>query len=681
MTNKHLSSPQRKRHYSLLLFASINFFIAFLSLPLVSSAATPTTTSNYVLPSSAPAPSSNDNGPSAPAAAASFNVTSASLAACPPPMIPNIYNLTTLGCNGPCCLPCPVSFAFYEPHKLEYVYTITSIIRICSVASSLFLSICYLILPSRRKHPHLIVLIFAILIVPWDGLGTAWLFMKEELLCVNEYEIAHMMNSWYCGLSGTLLPYLSLIILSLGSLLITNLHLLTVYRSSFIQDSLSRWMVATFVLPLGLIIPIVVKNHVMNPGFGSICFIGPDMASAYFFLPLSIVICVATVLHLGTIAFMIKAAIVANSSSLTDNSHSQSSNGSNNNTMMTPRQRRRQTARDITHLLKQQWRPGLLAFWLILIDAVYSLFYFIEAKKLLTVSPNSTWFQQWVACLTNQVIESAKAGRLSLTNPTMDQFLAAGEYAQKACAPVAAPFVPSFVWAAVTDLLPSLFGIAILIIFGSKVELWRDLRERLFGKRYPDNGKIMMGDMPKDGRNKLYNKSSSPGALNKDELTHVDNSYGSQTNLAPITRVSFQKSSNTNSGGPNPKNQSPAALEPWNPSAWIIISTDDNSLQPLPHAGSPPPNTNNSHILNNITVQRNFYNDEDLDAVPSSSLKSPTLSNASATGNKRGSEVSSKPADKSRSRDEYSADPRLQSRSLSPPPSRPYKNMSRSLIN
>src|SRR5690349_14136317 len=113
------------------------------------------------------------------------------------------------------------------------------------------------------------------------------------------------------ALTGTLLPYLSLVILSLGSLLITNLHLLTVYRSSFIQDSLSRWMVVTFVLPLGLIIPIVFKQQVMNPGFGSICFVGPDMASAYFFLPLSIVVCVATLLHLGTIAFMVKVHYIS----------------------------------------------------------------------------------------------------------------------------------------------------------------------------------------------------------------------------------------------------------------------------------------------------------------------------------------------------------------------------------
>lgn len=342
--------------------------------------------------------------------------------------------------------------------------------------------------------------------------------------------------------------------------------------------------------------------------------------------------------------------------------------------MVTPRQRRLQTARDITHLLKQQWRPGLLALWLILIDAIYCLFYFIEAKKLLTVSPDSLWFQQWVACLADQVTESAKAGRLSLTSPTMDQFLAAGEVAQRACAPVAAPFVPSFVWAAITDLLPSMFGIAILIIFGSKLELWQDLRERLFGKRRPDNGKIMMGDMPQDNRSKVYTKSLVPAVLSKGDLTHVNNPYGSKTNLALTARVSFQKTT-TNNGGFISKHQSSAVLEPWNPSAWVTLSTDDDSLQPIPRASSPPPKVCD---INSINAQRMFYNSEDLDAVPSSNLKSPTLNRTpdSAGGNRGSSAVFSKPSHKSQSRDEYNPNPGLASRSLSPPPPRPNRNMS-----
>lgn len=364
---------------------------------------------------------------------------------------------------------------------------------------------------------------------------------------------------------------------------------------------------------------------------------------------------------------------MANSSSSVGNSQSQSSNGSNNNIVVTSRQRRLQTARDITHLLKQQWRPGLLALWLIIIDVVYSLFYFIEAKKLLSVSPTSTWFQQWVACLTDQVTESAKAGRLSLVSPTMDQFLASGEYAQRTCASVAEPFVPNFVWAAVTDLLPAMLGIAILIIFGSKIELWQDLRDRLFGRRYHDNDKIMMGDMPQDNRNKAHGKSSSPGAPSKVDLANVDSPYGSQTNLTPVARVSLQKTSNNTKGGSISKNQSPIALEPWNPSAWITLSIDDNTLQPLPRTTSPPPNIRNTH--RSIEAQRKFY-DEDLDAIPSPSLKSPTLSNSTVTGN-RGSAASSKPVNNNRSGEEFHSDPRFQSRSLSPPPQRPNKNMSR----
>lgn len=193
------------------------------------------------------------------------------------------------------------------------------------------------------------------LMVPWEALGTAWLFKKEELLCKNVYEIADMTNSWFCGVqgkqaqaqqrsseveylsrrvcvtcswcneihtdicyltlvfhmqqSGALLQYIVLVMLCLGFLLIANLHLLTVYRSSLIQGSLSKLMVASFILPLALVIPVIVKKQIMNPGFGSICFVGPDVASALFFYPLSIIVCVATLLHLGTIGFMIKVRL------------------------------------------------------------------------------------------------------------------------------------------------------------------------------------------------------------------------------------------------------------------------------------------------------------------------------------------------------------------------------------
>ncbi|KAF9541313.1 hypothetical protein EC957_003215 [Mortierella hygrophila] len=715
-------------------------------------------------------------------------------------MLPNIYNLTTLGCSGSCCIPCPVSSVFYEPHKLENVYTVTSVFRFLSAAACMLLSICYLVLPSRRRHPHLIVLLFAMLMVPWEALGTAWLFEKEELLCKNEYEIADMTNSWFCGVQGVLLHYIVLVMLCLGFLLIANLHLLTVYRSSLIQGSLSKLMGVSFILPLALVIPVIVKKQIMNPGFGSVCFVGPDVASAFLFYPLSVIVCVATLLHLGTIGFMIKTAVQANSSSSVGNSHSRSngnsSTGNNNPANMTTRQRRLQTARDISQLLKQQWRPGLFALCLLVIDMIYWLFYFIEAKKLLSVSPSTLWFQQWVACLAEQAVASIKAGRLSMTDPTPDQFIAAGEIAQRTCAAIAKPFVPNFAWAALSDMLPAVFGIVILIIFGSKLELWHDLRERLFGRHGPNGDKFMMVDVSKESRDKMYAKgppsgaqmnntpSPSPvGALTSasaaatatganphrqeryrrdlkvttqqpddsfyvEDFTHVDNPYGSQTNLTPTNEISFKK---TNNGGPILKNQTEysnnlashgnsggyhtATPEPWKPSAWTMTatnvntnpSTDDYSIQTAYLSTSPQLriNTHSSPsqrpvivggggggTLSPLSPHRQFYNSEDLDATPVSLTTPPPTYNSNSSRNAYRGPVSPRQnqrnsnsaynsnqssatfmSDTSRGRVEYNTDPRLQQyhqqqeqqpqepispiRALSPPPSRPNKNMAR----
>ncbi|KAF9935204.1 hypothetical protein FBU30_006289 [Linnemannia zychae] len=420
-----------------------------------------------------------------------------------------------------------------------------------------------------------------------------------------------MNNSWFCGLQGAFLMYLVLVLLCLSFLLIANLHLLTVYRSKLIQIYLTKLMAFSFFLPLSLVVPVIVKKQIMNPGFGSICFVGPDVASAYFFFPLSIVVCIATLLHLGTIGFMIKTAIRANSTSSVGNSHSLSvgnSSSGNTNATMSSRQRRLQTARDISHLIKQQWRPGLLALFLLIVDMIYWLFYFIEAKKLESVGPNTTWFQQWVGCLAEQAIKSVKEGRLSMTNSSPAEFLAAGEIAQRTCAGISTPFVPNFAWAALSDLLPALFGFVLLFIFGSKMELWHDLREHLFGQHDKNDNKITMDNISKKNRDKIYdNKDSLSGFNNNnsssispavspvnpaatagnplrqeryqrnlkittqlahdnfydDDFTQYDNPNSSRTNLTPTSSMPSPK---TRNGGPILKNQGDYTINNNSPS-------------------------------------------------------------------------------------------------------------------
>jgi len=169
----------------------------------------PTTPTMYfILPTPASLPSPSPSAlPTSRTTDPSSNYPNNSTFSCPPPLIPNIYQLESESCRGPCCIPCPASMAFYESGKLEDVYTVTSVLRAVSGVAVGFMAICYLILPSRRRHPHSIVLTFSVLAVPWEAIGTAWLYMKKELLCRNEYEIATMSNSWFCGFQGKCCDY------------------------------------------------------------------------------------------------------------------------------------------------------------------------------------------------------------------------------------------------------------------------------------------------------------------------------------------------------------------------------------------------------------------------------------------------------------------------------------------
>ncbi|KAG0354369.1 hypothetical protein BGZ54_001680 [Gamsiella multidivaricata] len=199
---------------------------------------------------------------------------------------------------------------------------------------------------------------------------------------------------------------------------------------------------------------------------------------------------------------MIRTNIKANSGSIGDSTSCNPSESlSNSSKVLSKRQRRLQTARDISLLLKQQWRPGLFALFLLITDMIYWLFYFVEAKKLETVSPTTSWFVEWTQCLAQQAAISIKIGTLSLTTvPTVEQLKMAGDAAQAACASIARPYVPSFSWAALSDIMPATFGITVLAIFGTKLELWQDLKLRLSGGR--DTTVFLMGDITKETKDR-----------------------------------------------------------------------------------------------------------------------------------------------------------------------------------
>ncbi|CAO3572237.1 unnamed protein product [Mortierella alpina] len=143
---------------------------------------------------------------------------------------------------------------------------------------------------------------------------------------------------------------------------------------------------------------------------------------------------------------------------------------------------RRETAREISQLLKQQWRPGVFAMCMLIIDMTFWLFYFFETKKLRVEIATTTWFTEWIRCLHLQATISVQNGVLSASS-TQAQLKTAGRSAQDACAWIATPHVPWFPWATLAYLLPTVFGIIVLILFGSRLELWEDLRSKLLSGR------------------------------------------------------------------------------------------------------------------------------------------------------------------------------------------------------
>ncbi|KAF9198903.1 hypothetical protein BGZ49_000167 [Haplosporangium sp. Z 27] len=298
-------------------------------------------------------------------------------------------------------------------------------------------------------------------------------------------------------------------------------------------------------------------------------------------------------------------------------------------------------------LLKQQWRPGVLALWLIIMDMVYWLFYFMDIKGLQSLDPNSQGFLDWIGCLAHQTKTAVNLGQISLQAPTADQVNALGRASQQACAYVAAPWVPNFVWGAVADLLPAIFGTVLLIIFGSRVQLWRDLRVRLFGK--PSN----IGNQDRGSKNPKTSTEKSlpppprprhdtpPNYLESFFESQIEDLYSSPRNLSLVTSGDSAESGPTRFSQLIAWDRSPGAAlayradtpEAWKPSPVpssfaLCLTASENDIANLTRInGTSTPQPNITSLRVPPQSQKRFYNTEDFEALPIFLVTPPPMYN------------------------------------------------------
>ncbi|KAF9175556.1 hypothetical protein BGX20_004166 [Mortierella sp. AD010] len=364
---------------------------------------------------------------------------------------------------------------------------------------------------------------------------------------------------------------------------------------------------------------------------------------------MSVMVSLAMLMHLATIGSMIKTKLKANCAANSSCNFGRNSPSS----VQSRRQRRLKTARDISLLLKQQWRPGLFAVCLIIMDIVYWLFYFMEAKGLMDLSTTSQEFLNWVNCLSNNMKFAVQSGQLSLVDPTPDQVKAVGQASQTVCAYAAEPWVPNIVWAALADMIPALFGVVLLIIFGSRVELWRDLRTWLFGEYNPTTRRSTSKDSLIENPERSVEKRL-PAPPRPKYPTPYQNSFlesqspstiGSRSGCVVSPKRFSQLISKTPS--PNPD----FAYRSDTPEAWKLTptSTQGNGVGNLSRVNSNNDNHNgrpavqsNSESQNKASLtsssqhQKRFYNTEDFEALPIFLVTPPPTYHPSNNNSQRG---------------------------------------------
>nr|CAG8449496.1 4728_t:CDS:2 [Entrophospora candida] len=132
---------------------------------------------------------------------------------CSPPMIQYTgKDAPGFSClpNG-CCLPCPFANTLYPENLIDSIYLILSFVRVISFTCIFALVISYLVLPNKREHPAMTVLLFNASLLLFISVTFFYIGDHKKVQCYNEITQSDITNNpFYCGVqvavSFTVLP-------------------------------------------------------------------------------------------------------------------------------------------------------------------------------------------------------------------------------------------------------------------------------------------------------------------------------------------------------------------------------------------------------------------------------------------------------------------------------------------
>ncbi|GES82804.1 hypothetical protein GLOIN_2v1861514 [Rhizophagus clarus] len=413
---------------------------------------------------------------------------------CPPPLIVRDSNVHTYGfrdCLNDCCLACPFANNFYEENKLDITYKSFAIFGIISFFLMILLGIFFIVLPSQKQNhlSKLILLPLALSVMCFEGAEFFTLNQKQSQ-CADSITPANSNNNARCAVQAFFTLAGSCAIACYSSLLMTHLHLVSVWRNEFITKHIGYFHALIFG---GSLAAFVVPYITHNIQATNICFISLDSAPAYFYFLFFIYIAFAA--HLTTLIHMAHITIKSN------RRYSLSSAMSKRTTII---EAQRQLNR-LNAIFKMQWR-ALLGALLMLIIYVLNWHFYVFGLRVLTKSVlTNEWVVKWIQCLKDHKSQSI-------------------------CAHTIETFIPSYNYILTLLFFNRTAGILIFIIFAAKRTVLLEVYDLIRGKK------------PRDINQSLsFNETefrSIRGSINNPRMSYRTNHFNYKNDMDNVSNMS-----------------------------------------------------------------------------------------------------------------------------------------------
>ncbi|KAF9958431.1 hypothetical protein BGZ72_000350 [Mortierella alpina] len=294
-----------------------------------------------------------------------------------------LRNTDDVNCGCGCCLPCPQTNAFYKPGILDKGFLVTDILKGVSAVLCLILAISYLVLPDKLQHPSNLIL-FAAIATGIFGAAVAPSYgdPRRVQCAANGVTTATSYNNTLCTVQGAWLLFGAIATTAWLSIVIVNLHLHTVWNSSWLSRRAWLTHLVGWIIPAAFAaIAVITKSIGWNNS--NMCFATQNSSNALLFIPLGVIMVPATLLHMATFAHIIKVTIQAQNSETV--SHSTLSSG---------RAARISHRRHVMNAIRIQWRAAVLALVISSSVLIYWAFYLVEGAK-----TDMSWMSTWQICI------------------------------------------------------------------------------------------------------------------------------------------------------------------------------------------------------------------------------------------------------------------------------------------